>query len=194
MADAEATKIADDLREILTYSALDSADVSHASLQAEMNGKAYLTNVMTDLDKHGQALTFVSAYGVVKNLGYGGLLVDEEHLQERDYLEIEATERDLARATLDLMECLLPNAEDAINPPTASGLGEQGEALWKTTVAPIHASVCEIDFYVLMRRFVDADFENTEPTERQALVDEIISDHSQYLDAGNISDKCEEFT
>ena len=156
--------------------------------------KETAAGLMNDLDKHSMAAMVVSTYGVVQQLEYNGLVVDEEHLQIPNYLEEEAEQRHEALVSLDLMECLWPTAEAIRNPQMQSGLGPIGDELWQNIGRALYTSECNMAFLLFSRTFVEADFASVPPEDRFDFWASLMRAHDHYAEPQSVASRCEDFS
>jgi hypothetical protein len=173
---------------------LGSGDEVDEMLWLEAMGKDSIASQMTDIDKHGLAIMFVGAFGLVEQFGYVNMLLDEGHLQEENYLDVEAEQYGRALYSLDLMDCLWPSADEVRNPPMASGLGEKGDELWRNVSQSIYAGNCKMEYRLFMRSYLETDFASVLPENREAANTNIMNAHEHYIEPESVAERCEEFT
>ncbi len=190
------TSVDDELNEVIQHVAsatLGDAE-SRMAMWIEAIGKERIVAKMSQLDKHNNALLFVSTYGILQQLNFINLVSDEEHLQQANYLQEEASTRAHSLASLELMECLWPTVEDIRNPLIKSGLGQEGDDLWWNFATRVHTGECEIEFHLLSRTFLEADFASVLPEDREEYSAALMNSHDRYLASELAAGRCEDFS
>ena len=174
---------------------LGDGDETDAMLWLEAVGKDSIAPQMTNIDKRSLALFFVGVFGMVEQLKYVNMILDEDHLSSENYLDVEAEQYRRALYMMDLMDCLWPTAEEVKNPPMmASGLGEKGEGLWRNVSLKMYEGNCQMEFLLLMRSYLETDFASILPQDRDDVYADIMRAHKHYIEPASVAERCEEFT
>ncbi|MFQ1700554.1 hypothetical protein ACJ5NV_08160 [Loktanella agnita] len=138
----------------------------------------------SDLDKYWVSFVVVNASVTLDLLTFGGLFAEKATLEGEAFLTEEAHLRDRAMAAMALTECFWPNEIQR---------AELADSRWSESLKDVADSVCEIHFFRLIQRYIDAQITELSLGERRAVGAKILLDHEQYLEVSHDPSQCGEF-
>ena len=169
-------------------------DERHGVMALQVLRKNLIASQMTAQDKRAFAQTVIGAYAVREQLIFMNTVAEADHLGADDYLSVETELKTRANASLALMKCVSPTAEDLAQLSSGSGMGLMGDAMTPAINKILFEGLCKIDFFTLAQAYLDTNFANVPPAAREQVVGEIIRSHGDYLETEQVVERCEELS